>query len=678
MHITFGSKIAQSEQYRPDVDGLRGIAVLAVVLYHAKVSGVSGGFVGVDIFFVISGYLITSIISKELNLGRFSIVSFYERRMRRIFPALFVVLFFSIAAASVLFAPHDLMFFGKSMVATTCFISNIFFIRYSGNANYFNDSSYQPLLHTWSLSVEEQFYLLFPATLAVLTWRMKGKTRQVLILLAAASLFWSIFLVHRSPTPAFYSILPRAWELLAGSLLALRVVPALHSRLLRELTGLAGIGLIAFAVTRFTTQTAFPGLNALFPCCGAALILYTGEAGPSSTRSVLSFPPLVFIGVISYSLYLWHWPLLIFSKYFCAGDLSSIETAAVVIGSIILAFLSFEFVESPFRGRNSIFTRRQIFSLGLTTSGTAIVLGLAIVATHGVPQRYGPPIRQLVLANQARETEFLNVCENWRQEVHSLADVNFCYLGLNQPRKIMFWGDSHVQQLYPLITKLYASGALANHGVVIGVDPGCPPTEHMNFADGLSHCDSYARLAMTRAELSDIDTVFIGFNTWWSFHKNGICPSIDGRCVSMPSLEESRKLFLLDLSSEIRELRGHGKRVIVSLPFPMYDKAIPALEIRNALFGRFGLKGAATDETLPGFREEVAAVVQQAGAEAFDPRKTLCNGQHCITEVGGVSIYIDSHHIAASQVGILEEDLKQTLQPVATAGNVTRSQSVAE
>lgn len=641
---------------------MRALAVLPVLFFHTNVPGFSGGFVGVDIFYVISGYLITSLIASDIVFGKFSFVSFYERRIRRIFPALFGVVFFCTLAAAVLFVPKDFLAFSKSMIAMTFFASNIFFERLGGQQGYFGSASEsQALLHTWSLSVEEQFYLFFPTTLLLLTRWTKRRATQLLVLVGIASFLISIWTTQHWPPTAFYILIPRAWELLVGSLLAMKAVPPLSQRASREITGLVGLGLIAWAVFFFNKDTPFPGLSALLPCVGAWLIIYAGEGGPSCVKSILSVRPLVFIGVISYSLYLWHWPLIVFARYFSAGDLGGVETAVVLILSGVMAFISYEFIEGPFRGSDSQFNRRQIFSLGVSASMLSAVLGLAIYAYHGFPGRYGYTTRQLVLRNLARKDDFQTACGTWKLSVSSISDIGRCTMGPNSSKKIMFWGDSHVQQLYPLIKKLHDDGELQNHGVLMAIANGCAPTEHMNPVDKGYHCDSFATLAMKRAEETDVDTVFMGFNTWWTVHEY-LCPSANGRCLGRVSPGRAFHLFLQELSEHIQELRMRGKRVIVSLPFPMYDKSIPDLEIRNALFAKFGLAGVATDITLPGVRDDVASVAKSKGADIFDPRESLCDKQNCITQLNGVSIYKDDNHIAASQIAILEDNLKRVLR----------------
>jgi peptidoglycan/LPS O-acetylase OafA/YrhL len=658
--ITFQSKIARSAQYRPEIDGLRALAVLPVLFFHTSVPGFSGGFVGVDIFYVVSGYLITSIVAKDIALGQFSLVKFYERRIRRIFPALFAVVFFCILAGGILLAPKDFAAFGKSLFAMTFFVSNLFFKRAGGTEGYFAaSSSSQVLLHTWSLSVEEQFYLFFPTVLVLQARFAKKRTSECLWLATIASFSINIWATQRSPSSAFYIFIPRAWELLLGGLLAIKAVPPLRQRVWREIAGVMGLVLIVRAVSVFTKDTTFPGFAALFPCLGAWLIIYAGESGPSFITAILSFRPLVFIGVISYSLYLWHWPIVVFGKYFSAGELSPNGTVVVILMSTLMAFISFEFVESPFRGVDSPITRRQIFLLGLATSALSAAIGLAIYLTQGFPGRYSNATRQLIASNVERKSDYQEVCSNWKTEIKSIADIKFCNLGAEAPRKIMFWGDSHVQQLYPLIRRIYDAGELQGHGVVFAIAAGCSPIEHMNRPDGGYHCDSFSRFAMLRAQEKDIDTVFIGFAAppVWA-----LCPSVDGTCVANISAEERRQRVYQSLTTQIQELKMGGKRVLLSLPFPLFDKSIPDLEVRNAVLRRIGLTGVAKEVTLPGVRDQLASIGENTGAELFDPRKSLCPKGDCISEVAGVSIYKDSSHIAASRVAILQENMENALQ----------------
>jgi peptidoglycan/LPS O-acetylase OafA/YrhL len=656
--ITFQSTLARSAQYRPEIDGLRALAVLSVLFFHTEIPGFSGGFVGVDIFYVISGYLITSVIARDVVVRRFSFVSFYDRRIRRIFPALFTVVFFSILAGSVLLIPKDFAVFGKSLIAMTFFVSNIFFKKIGGAQGYFGDDSHsQVLLHTWSLSVEEQFYLFFPTTLILLARFAKRRSNECIWLGAIVSFAINIWATYHRPHGAFYFLIPRTWELLLGALLAMNAVPPLKRRVSREIAGLTGLALIAWAVSVFTTDTTFPGFAVLFPCLGAGLIMYAGGNGPSFVRTILSLRPLVFIGVISYSLYLWHWPIIVFGKYLAAGDLTSGDTTLIILLSLLMAFISFEFIESPFRGKDSPITRRQIFSFGLAASALSAALGFTIYSSQGFPGRFDVSTRELISKNVQRKSDFEFVCSNWKTEIKSVADLTLCNIGEGSSKKIMFWGDSHVQQLYPLIREIYDSGGLREHGVVFTVAPGCPPTENMNRPEPGFHCDSFGHFAMMRSEEEDVDTVFIGFSP-----PDTLCPSVDGRCVGKISDEESRQRFVQQLSDYIRSLKMRGKGVILSLPFPCFDKSPPDLQIRNAVLQRFKIVGAARPIDPLNVRNQLESLAEHAGAEIFDPRMSLCRERGCITETDGVSIYKDDNHLAASRIGILEENMKSTLQ----------------
>jgi hypothetical protein len=406
----------------------------------------------------------------------------------------------------------------------------------------------------------------------------------------------------------------------------------------------------------------FPGYIVLIPCVGSWLVIYAGEAGPSLAKTLLSFRPLVFIGTISYSLYLWHWPIIVFSQHLPFHFADRTDTAIIVVASIVLAFLSFEYVERPFRGSSSPFSRRQIFAFGAVASVLTASFGAAAYISHGLLERYDPQTRQLVAANLQRADDFDESCSNWKKEVHSLADIKLCTLGDQAPHKIMFWGDSHVEQLYPAIKQIYADGSLPNHGVVLAVENGCLPDPHLNNTSDGFHCDAFANFAMMRAEEADVDTVFLGFSTWWYGGKDVFCVSLNGKCQTPLSPDRLSRSFLSDLSDEIRELQRRGKHTIVCLPFPFFDRRIPELEINNAVFGRFGFLIDPRDLASTALREQVRAVAAGTGAEIFDPRASLCPRGNCITAVNGISLYKDDNHLAGSGVGLLEGDLRQLLQ----------------
>jgi peptidoglycan/LPS O-acetylase OafA/YrhL len=341
-------------KYRPDIDGLRGIAVLLVVLYHLELFSVSGGFIGVDVFFVISGFLITSIVIGEINHKEFSILYFYERRVRRIFPALFSVLLVCTVIGFALLIPPDFEKYGRSLIATVFFVPNIFF---ASQKSYFSpDNDRHPLLHTWSLGVEEQFYLALPLLLLLLL-KFSSRLRLILIGLAfIASLCWCFALVKVQPVSAFYLAPSRAWELLLGVFIAhLRPLPS-RNRWILEVTALLGLCLIGGSAFLLSERILFPGPYGLLPTIGAGLVIYTGTCGNTITSRLLSCTPLVRIGLISYSLYLWHWPLLSFLTIAQDDKPGGSIRYALLLASIGLAWGSWRWIEQPFRSASKIYT----------------------------------------------------------------------------------------------------------------------------------------------------------------------------------------------------------------------------------------------------------------------------------------------------------------------------------
>ncbi|MBA83889.1 acyltransferase family protein [Thalassobius sp. S69A] len=378
--------------YRKEIDGLRAVAVLPVILFHAGLDLFSGGFVGVDVFFVISGFLITRIIAEELERGQFSVLRFYERRARRILPALFCVVAATSVAALVLMLPYQLQAFGQGLGGVAGFFSNIVFWRQSG---YFAAAAeLNPLLHTWSLSVEEQFYLFIPLIMAGLWGRVHRRT--VGAVLAAGflvSLVLAQLLTGRMPGASFYLLPTRAWELLAGSLLALwmmrRPAPAGG---LPGLLALIGLGAIGASVLLYSAATPFPSLWTLVPVLGTLAVLYGARAENWAGR-VLSLRWIVGIGLISYSAYLWHQPLFAFARMLDADMHPPLAEMLGLSGlALLLAWGSWAFVERPFR-RGGFLTRGQVFGASGAGLVAMAVLGGALIVSHGLPGRFPAPQR---------------------------------------------------------------------------------------------------------------------------------------------------------------------------------------------------------------------------------------------------------------------------------------------
>ncbi|WP_181704104.1 acyltransferase family protein [Chthonobacter albigriseus] len=373
-------------KHRTEIDGLRAIAVLPVILNHAKFSLFSGGYVGVDVFFVISGFLISSIIVEEVDARRFSIINFYERRARRIIPALAVVITASFAAAILTLLPDDLENFAQSVVATMAFANNVLLTLTSGYWELASD--FKPLLHTWSLGVEEQFYLLYPLVALTILRFARRLFPVVLVVGILASLALSIVQTPTRPNAAFYLLHTRAWELLLGALAAY-YAPRLTHGITHERANtlsLIGLALLAGSIVGFTEELAYPSHWPLLPCVGAALILVFAFPSTMAGR-ILSLKVLVGVGLISYSAYLWHQPLFAFARVMSVQEPSAALMGLLSLATLGLAYLSWRFVEQPFRDRRFI-PRWPMFGVVAAASIALMAAGFGVFRMSGLPERF--------------------------------------------------------------------------------------------------------------------------------------------------------------------------------------------------------------------------------------------------------------------------------------------------
>lgn len=435
-------------KYRSDIDGLRAVAVLAVIFFHTNVPGFSGGFVGVDIFFVISGFLITSIILSDIKQGQFSLARFYERRIRRIFPALFPVIAFTLVVGAYLLDASAFDQFGKSITATTLFYSNILFCRESG---YFAAPALQkPLLHTWSLAVEEQFYIFFPLVMVLIHNYLKSRYLLWILIALVFSLGASIYGVYHYPGVTFYYVPTRAWELLAGSILALGVLPVPSLGWLKNILSFTGLGLIIYSVGFYSESTLFPGYNALVPVLGAWLILYSNRGGGMPiVNKILSVRPLVFIGLISYSLYLWHWPFVAFAKYLMFRPLLGYEQAGIIFASLAVSVLSWKYIESPFRGRQMLLPeRKRLFAVAGVVMVVASGIGGVIHLQNGMGWRYPETDATLQKVTHNPKIEKL---DEWEKITEKIAEGSIPPIvgAKNVEPSFVLVGDSHARLMIP-------------------------------------------------------------------------------------------------------------------------------------------------------------------------------------------------------------------------------------
>lgn len=439
-------------RYRPEIDGLRAVAVLGVVLYHMGL-GFPGGYVGVDVFFVISGFLITGIIVKDLNRGTFSMLDFWVRRIRRIMPAVTVMVVVCLIAGYVLLSPDAFKGLAKSSIAQSLMAANVYFWRDTG---YFTESAeFKPLLHTWSLAVEEQFYVFFPLVLFVFWKWWKHQVIPVLLILGGFSFLLSCIGVVYYPQATFFLLPARAWEMLAGGVLAVwsgkKKIPHKSS----EIIAWAGLLMIAYSMLFYSHDTLFPGWTALLPVLGSVLFIGANKGTMTSAGRLLSVKPMVFIGLISYSLYLWHWPLLAFARSIVI-DINLPWKLAILAGSMISAIISWRFVETPFRKKNILSTKSSAYSFGAASTVVVLIMSVVIWKSNGVPNRVDDNMALLIEDIDWTGSEYIN-------EGSSLI-----YLGIKSPNEkskvdFVLWGDSHGMAVSSTIDDLAREHGL--HGV---------------------------------------------------------------------------------------------------------------------------------------------------------------------------------------------------------------------
>ncbi|WP_407828806.1 acyltransferase family protein [Sphingomonas sp.] len=543
-----------SIRYRADIDGLRGIAVLMVVWFHSGLPGMPGGFGGVDVFFVISGYLITSIIQRDAGEGRFSFGYFYQRRFRRIAPALVTVTASTTVAAYALLLPYELDQFAQSAVATVAMVSNVFFWR---TANYFAFAhGVVPLLHSWSLGVEEQFYLLMPAVL-VIAARL-GKPRLVVGLLGIASFLLCLIMTKRAPAGAFYLLPTRGWELMIGAALA-QNLPSIpehlkRARYAKHAEGLAGLALVLMSGVLLSAADPFPGWRALVPTLGAALLI---GGGPSSiTGRSLSFGPLVYVGRLSYSLYLWHWPIFVLLRHWRADvELPPAWDIGGIALAVLLSVVSFRWIEQPARERS---TRFRLVLVPCLVGAAAILLASAIaIAGKGLPQRLPPAVVKIAFAHDA-----------YAPLAHRCTTVSFgyalehCRIGPAGEPQLLLWGDSHAAA----VSEAVAQGTRMP-GLVISTG-ACPPVPDWPGGEVPGACRTNNARALQLAE-RDRHMTTVVLSAYWLALETG------------PPTQ-----FWQSEQQMIDRLNAAGKTVVVVAGVPDPGSDVPWSSAIRQRFGR--------------------------------------------------------------------------------------------
>jgi peptidoglycan/LPS O-acetylase OafA/YrhL len=599
-----------SDRYRPDIDGLRAIAVMLVVLFHAFPEAMPGGFVGVDIFFVISGFLITGIIARELDLGRFSLLGFYNRRIRRIFPALIVVLGSVLVLGWFWMLPAAYAQLSSDVFASAAFFANIALLLQSG---YFDvEAAKKPLLHLWSLGIEEQFYLFWPLIL-MLAARLRLSLLKVAIVIGLASFALNVALIGSHPVATFYLPFTRAWELLAGAALACGWIRLSQTEAASNLRAAIGISLVALAAAMLDTTSAFPGWWAVLPVLGGALLL----SAPHSwgCRHVLASPVMVWIGLISYPLYLWHWPLLVFLALIKFAPLTLLERGLIVGLSVALAWATYRFVEIPFRfGRPS---PARLLGLG---GGMALIAlaGAVVVENSGFDFRLPGEIRGM--------TRVTTQSSQWR--VHECLidlsrETSFADACVDRGRRplILVWGDSTAGALMPGLRKAQESRAF---GIAQFTSNSCIPALNIDVA-GTPNCRAINDKVLSLARELKPDIVLL-HSTWDRY--------LDGVGATVAALKQQTNARVVVLGSVPWWKRGLPNEVLRY--FMLHHRLIPERS------GRAEADGSAAK-----LRDKVVP----SGAEFISVWDVMCNADGCLTRIGDTAADIS----ATDQVHLSEK-----------------------
>ncbi|WP_454916719.1 acyltransferase family protein [Xanthobacter sediminis] len=649
--------------YRPDIDGLRAVAVGSVVLFHGGFSLFKGGFVGVDVFFVISGFLITTIIAEDVERGRFSLADFYDRRIRRILPALFLVLAATTAIGAFILLPNQMEDLARALVPATLFYANIHFM---GLESYFAPAAEElPLLHLWSLAVEEQFYIVFPLLLFAFM-RLGGRRLAVGALLAVAlvSLVFAQVELQDAPRRAFFLLSARAWELLAGSLLALAPLPKVSSRIA---AGLGAVGLAALLVPVFLygRNTAFPGLAALPPVLGAVLLIYSGRhaAGAPAAR-LLGLPAMVYMGRISYSLYLWHWPLLSLAFIYRGRALTPLLAAAIIALAVALSALSLRYVETPLRRPGLLGGRRMA-----RFAAAAAVMLVAVLGARTLDARDGRiwPLSPRGLSAEAamREGHGMTICETNADFMRGTASCTVSPPGAGKGYDVLVWGDSHARASFQGFAELLADKGMSTRLLTLS---GCPPLAGVvapRFGDEGADCATFNAAVMDEIATAHPKlVVVVGRWALWTTHArhNVALTMPDLPAARLPSAEGSRAAFPVALRRTVEEIRKTGASVLLVGQVPEYPNPPAACVARAEYFGgdASGCMTQSVEEmtrVIGATDAEVRKAAQDVpGAGAVLLSQLFCDAKECRAGDDAAFFYSDGNHLSLAGARRLRDD----------------------
>lgn len=624
-----------SGQFRPDIHGLRGLAILSVVFGHAVPGLLPGGFTGVDVFFVISGYLISRIVLSQSERGRFHFLSFYQQRIRRIVPALVVMVVACGVVGALLLPPGAFAELGRNITAAALLVPNFQAYRSTG---YFDGlREWKPLLHLWTIGVEAQFYLLWPPIL--LTFRRWFGQHLWIAILAGAltSLTLSEYWTHANPNAAFFLAPSRGFEFAIGAAVALAPKSAFRERH-GGAASLAGLVMIAAGMIFLTPQVPYPGLAALVPCCGAGLIAWSSDAQGIGGR-ILAFRPLFWVGTISYSLYLWHWPLLAFGRIALGPDFGPAAIFMLLAASVVVASASFAFVERPFLETGE--PAKRIWIGSALSAVVLLAVGLSISGADGWPGRFSSEALRALAAEQDYSPA--------RRACHNNAGPprmygKNCWIGnLSRRPDVAVYGDSMGVELAYVL----GQAAMAqNRSVMEVTSTGCPPAQRYR-PFGRPNCEAW-NANMVRALAADRHIKYVILTVAGAYYDNQ---------------NELRRGY----AETVRALQRAGKTVVLISEAPSYHFEVPetvALRLNAGLsVDRLGIPVESLNEGAYGaWRGYLQSVAKQTGAPIFDPARAICTRAFCqVYDAAAGVLYFDSFHPGVKGTQLMSAALVRAL-----------------
>lgn len=645
--------------YLPFVDGLRAVAIAAVVAYHAFPASLPGGYAGVDVFFVISGFLITRLIAAEIYAGTFSLNNFFVRRARRLLPAALACFLVVTVFASIYLLPDAYLDYGRSLISSVFMYANIYFYKTSG---YFSAPALEkPLLHVWSLAVEDQFYLTWPLLLMLLLPRTRLLAMlAVTLILMAASLALCQALLPRSSDFVFFMLPTRAWELLTGAFLALVADRVRLPRAAAEPLSLAGMAAIGGSFVALNSATTFPGLAAAPACLGAAAVIASGLAQPTIVSRFLSLGPVVFLGLISYSLYLWHWPIIALLSYRLERPLMQSEAAAVMAASLAIAAFSWRFIEKPFRTKHSFqiskdWTRSdKVFAARAVALVCALgVAGALASIFKGVPHRFDPTIQPL-LEQMVSGNPWRRSCDNFDK---IFANDAFCNFGRvrapGESYDVAVFGDSMADHWVPLVAGYAKEEKLAGRQVTNG---GCALLFGTSIpaspASKAIECANYQREARKFLDANPGLKLAV-ISSFWNKWMRDLGPS-DARkpeiIVAGASFGEQQD-FDAAMSQTLNTFVQRGVKVLLIGQIPTYERLPVRCIVRAAASGEdFAQCGMTRADAVRELSASDLALMQFAerniGVSVFLPSGPMCKSERCPPVIDGLMLYKNKDHIS--------------------------------